>query len=183
MSILALVLLAAWAGSEAIPHVPPETCAVTRPPAPAFVPPALYPAKPGGDSFWFGTEKLWVILPANGTWRGLKPYSPTVGGYRQKIFWWRQGYHWRREGERWRPDPTPPLTVTGRRLDAVAPPLPVRNGTNGCCGSLVRKGTNGHGEEWTAFMVVGVDFPTHGCWEVTGRIKDDKLTFVVLVAP
>jgi hypothetical protein len=31
--------------------------------------------------------------------------------------------------------------------------------------------------------VNGLDFPTPGCWEVTGRVGDARPTFVVLVAP
>jgi hypothetical protein len=31
-------------------------------------------------------------------------------------------------------------------------------------------------------MVVGIDFPTLGCWEITGHYEDDELTFVVWVS-
>ncbi len=172
LSIFGLVLLAAWAGSVTIPPDSAQSCRVTRPPSPPFAPPSPYPAKPGQGSFWFGTEKLWVLLPADGTWQGLKPYSREVPGYRQKIFWQSVGYNWRWDGGRWHVPPTPLLTVTGRRLGSDAPPLPSRTASNGCCF-----------ENNTAFLVAGVDFPTHGCWEVTGRINDDKLTFVVLIAP
>lgn len=152
-------------GTAEVPHNPPGTCPLTLPTALPFVPPSPYLAKPPDqDHFWFGRKKLWTMLPADGTWRGLQPYSPVVPGYRQKVFWWRGGYHWRA-------DPTPPLTVRGRRLDGVAPPLSVRNATNG------------YTETWKSFMVVGVDFPTHGCWEITGQFEDDELTFVVRVAP
>jgi len=33
-----------------------------------------------------------------------------------------------------------------------------------------------------AAMVVGINFPTLGCWEITGRYGDDTLTFVVWLA-
>jgi hypothetical protein len=33
-----------------------------------------------------------------------------------------------------------------------------------------------------AALVVGINFPTLGCWEITGRYRDDTLTFVVWVA-
>jgi hypothetical protein len=33
-------------------------------------------------------------------------------------------------------------------------------------------------------MVVGIDIPTEGCWEITGRYGSDELKFVVrVVAP
>ena len=148
-----------------MPDEPPATCLATRPPARPFVPPSPYPVKPPGEGrFWFGTEKLWTALPADGTW-WLPHYRPTDSSYRQKIFWWRKGYHWRA-------DPTPNLKVTGRRLDAAARPL------------VVSRATNGYREQdLKSFMVVGVDFPTLGCWEITGRFEGDRLTFVVWVAP
>jgi hypothetical protein len=31
-------------------------------------------------------------------------------------------------------------------------------------------------------MLTGINFPTLGCWEITGRYKDEALTFVVFVA-
>jgi len=115
--------------------------------------------------FWFGTKRLWTILPADGTWRGLRPYSPTGRGFRQKIFWWREGYFWLA-------DPNPELTVRARRLDAPAPPFTIPHATNGYTE-----------KDFKSFMLVGVDFPTHGCWEITGRFKGDELTFVVWLAP
>lgn len=149
-----------------LPDDPPETCPVTRPPDPPFVPPAPYPAKPpGGRSFWFGTEKLWTGLPLDGAWPGLRHYSPTTLGYRQKIFWWRAGYYWLA-------GPNPKLTVKGRRLDGPAQPFVIPHATNGYREQDVK-----------SFMLVGADIPTHGCWEITGQFKGDKLTFVVWVAP
>lgn len=145
---------------------PPATCRVTLPAAELFVPPSPYPAKPPDEgSFWFGTEKLWTRLPTEGAWRGLPHYRPTDSAYRQKTFWWRKGYYWRA-------DPTPNLKVSGKRLDATARPL------------VASRATNGYREQdLKSFMLVGVDFPTAGCWEVTGQFGDDSLTFVVWVAP
>jgi hypothetical protein len=31
-------------------------------------------------------------------------------------------------------------------------------------------------------MVVGINFPTLGCWEITGQYQDAQVTFVVWVA-
>jgi hypothetical protein len=145
---------------------PPATCPVTRPPNPPFVPPSPYPAKPGPGpgAFWFGTQKLWTVLPTSGEWRGLRGYNPTDLSYRQKLFWWRQGFYWLAE-------PRPKLIVTGRQLDASEPPIIV-SGPNA-----------GYREEDTkSFMVVAVDFPTLGCWEIRGDYEGDKLSYVVYVA-
>ena len=58
------------------------------------------------------------------------------------------------------------LTITGRRLDAPAGPLRA---------SI----PEGYGE--TGFQASGVYFPSEGCWEITGRVGDAELTFVVEV--
>jgi hypothetical protein len=31
--------------------------------------------------------------------------------------------------------------------------------------------------------MTGINFPTVGCWEITGRYESDELTFIVWVAP
>jgi hypothetical protein len=142
--------------------VAPETCPVTKPAMQPFVPPSPYPAKPSRENFWFGTDRLWTALPETGAWIGLGHYSPSDPTFRQKLFFWRQGFdaHAATAGK---------LTVTGRRTDSLAPPLQ----------------TDGPGiPSWAGddqFFVTGINFPTTGCWEITGRYEDVKLTFVVWV--
>jgi hypothetical protein len=138
-----------------------DTCPVTRPPDPPFTPPAPYPQSAPGEDFWYGTDSLWTAVPQNGAWSAL-PYNPE--GFTQKVFWWRKGYSWTEE-------PEPQLAVTGQRLDAPAPPL------------NVSKATNAFSEGIGSAMLVGVDFPTSGCWEVTGHYRDVVLSFVVWVGP
>ena len=70
----------------------------------------------------------------------------------EKFFWWR--------GVRGR------LTIRGRRLDAPADPL--RSDV-----------PEGYGE--TGFQASGVYFPSEGCWEITGKVADSELTFVLEV--
>ena len=142
----------------------PDTCPATRAAALPFIPPWPYPLKAGPRQFWFGTERLWTILPEDGAWRGLPHYTPDDPTFRQKLFYWRKGYVVRTE-------PLPKMTVTGRRLDAPAPRMLVDNTT-----------TNGWVERNQPFMLTGINFPTLGCWEITGRYKDEALTFVVWVA-
>jgi hypothetical protein len=57
------------------------------------------------------------------------------------------------------------LTITGRRLDASAPPA------SGLAS----------GDRLTGFDASGVMFPTEGCWQVTGRVGRVTLTFVTFV--
>ena len=55
------------------------------------------------------------------------------------------------------------LIITGRRLDAEAPPL---------------KAHIPSGYLDTGFQATGLIFPTEGCWEITGKVGDTTLTFV-----
>jgi hypothetical protein len=146
--------------------IPPTTCTITQPPSEPFVPPAPYPTKHPTGSFWLGSERLWTMRNIEGLWYGLRTVDPDSGFtheiYRDKVFWWRKGYDWRTENP-------PELKVTGKRLDAPAPPL-YADGANAANIKIPS-------------MVTGVDIPTVGCWEITGNYKGDKLTFVVWVVP
>ncbi len=152
----------ALTGSTVVSDDPPATCPITQPPEPPYVPPPPYPPNaPFAREFWYGSEALWTSLNADGTWREL-PHN--TGGYTQKVFWWRKGYSWTDE-------PEPELSVTGRRLDASAPPL------------HASKATNAFAPDIQSAMLVGVDVPTPGCWEITGRYGGRELSFTVWVAP
>lgn len=146
-------------------HITPASasCPITRPPDPPFVPPPPYsPSAPSlYQGFWYGSAALWTLPRADGIWRGLPYYR---GSYTQKVFWWRRGYDYQS-------DPYPDLIVTGTRLDAPAPPLTASGATNGSRDDI------------RSFMVVGVDIPTTGCWEITGHSAAATVRFVVWVAP
>jgi hypothetical protein len=58
------------------------------------------------------------------------------------------------------------LSIEGRRLDAPAPPLR----------SAI---PDGYGD--AGFQATALNFPTEGCWEVTGKVGEAGLTFVTLV--
>ena len=141
----------------------PETCPVTKPPAPAFVPPAPYPATINPGSFWFGTEKLWTVLPSDGTWSGLPHYTPSDPTFRQKLFWWRKGYDLLQELQ-------PKLRVTGKRIDSSAPPILLADHAN-----------NGWQDPDRPFIVVGINLPSLGCWKITGHYGNQELSYVVWV--
>ncbi len=149
-------------GSENVSKDSPVSCPVTFPQNPIFIPPTPYDNLHSfKDHFWFGSNSLWTIIPVNGIWDAL-PLNPE--GYTQKILWWREGYVWDQE-------PEPNLVVTGERLDAPAPPLNVSKATNAFAGDI------------GSAMMVGVDFPTLGCWKITGNYNGIELSFVILVAP
>jgi hypothetical protein len=153
----------ATAQAEEVPSLPPTDCPVTTAPKQnSFKAPEPYSADaPWEGIFWYGTDNLWTALHTNGVWEGL-PDNPE--GYTQKIMWWSDLYVLKDEL-------VPALEVTGRRLDADAPPLKTYGATNAFAADI--------GDA----MLTGVDFPTRGCWEITGRYKESELTFVVWVAP
>jgi hypothetical protein len=137
-----------------------EVCPVTKPPNPAFVPPAPYQVNPGLRAFWFGDKDLWTLLPATGIWKRL-PHGDD--GYSNKLFLWQEGYDVRK-------DPQPEITVVVRRLDANAPIVTSRYGTNAFF-------------DHTWAMLTGVTFPAEGCWEVASSHAGHSLTFVLSIQP
>jgi hypothetical protein len=143
--------------SEALPQDPPADCPVTMPQDPVFVPPAQYSKLSFEGEFWYGTNTLWTALPQNGAWAGL---PLTSDGYTQKIFWWSDSLEEMYD-----------FVATGQRLDAKAPPL------------NVSKVTNAFASDIGSAMLVGVYFPTAGCWQVAGYYRKTELNFVLWVAP
>lgn len=137
------------------PQSPPGVCPVTLGAAGPFAEPSPSTA----SRFWYGSEGLAVLLKASGRWRGMGPSR----SYRDKLFWWRQGYSGRIE-------PSPKLVVSGRRLDGEAPALATPRATNAK-----------HADFGGWAMLVMLEFPSGGCWEVTGEYGPQKLSFIVEV--
>ena len=98
-----------------------------------------------------------VWLPSDGNWSGMGPKHH----YRDKLWWWRRGYDAHKE-------PAPDLMLQATRLDGDALPVWVDNATNA------------YGEGWSR-MLMALEFPTSGCWEVNARYREEQLTFVVRV--
>ena len=139
-----------------------EACPRTTAGAPSFVPPAPHPpVSPFEEQFWFGSEVLWTSLPRDGIWTGL-PYDQA--GRTQKTWWWSEGYSVSIE-------PRPALTVSTQRMDAPAP------------AANTSAATNAYAVDIGQAMLVGIEFPTAGCWGITGEYKGSIVSFVVWVAP
>jgi hypothetical protein len=134
-----------------------SSCAATVAPAVPFA----EPSPSSASRFWYGSEALAVLLLRGGTWRGMGADD----NYREKLFWWREGYSGVTE-------PDPELIVSGRRLDGEALP------------AIVSRATNAHHADFGGWaMLVTVEFPASGCWEVTGQYKGHIESFVVDVGP
>lgn len=149
---------------------PPSSCQVTLPSAGSFVPPSPAPAGPAAqfglaaDRFWFGTEKLWTVLPTNGTWRGSVPSKPGDFSYSDKLPWFRLHPAFSEKDG--------PLTITGKRLDGPAPSFTETFESN----AFSRDDDN-------AMIMGGINIPVFGCWQVTGHYQDQELSFTVWVTP
>jgi len=139
----------------------PKSCPITKPPVHPFVPP--YPAEFYPGYFWFGTEKLWINLPADGTWK-LGHYNPSETAFRQKLLWWHKGFERLNDSE-------PILKVAGKRLDSPAPTFEEE------------ESASTYGGANSQFIVVGLDIPTLGCWKITGRFGTAEVSFVIWVTP
>ena len=117
-------------------------------------PPGASPADMVPGTSAYGNGKLVVLVDLAGVLVASGDMVHPDGSIWWKFPWWRlvPGH----------------LTITGRRLDAPAPPLT----------SFV---PNGYGD--IGFQASGVTFPSEGCWQVTGTIAQTSLTFVTLVIP
>jgi hypothetical protein len=86
------------------------------------------------------------------------------GAYRTKLTYWQKGFDWRRDA--------PELIVTAKRLDRNAPPV-----TAPAAHSVFVTGSA------PSAMMTTIDIPASGCWEISAKYHDQKLSFVVAVQP
>lgn len=108
------------------------------------------------DTKFHGNGKLWTLVWWSDGTLNYPPGGPGIilpdGALQVKVGWWR--------GVKGK------LTIEGHRLDVDGPPLRAR----------IPEGYGDIGPEAT-----GVVFPTPGCWAVTGKVQETRLTFVVNV--
>lgn len=139
-------------GADGTPVATPAGCPVTRPNG--VHPPGMRPDDPGN----YGNDALWTNLTMWSEEPGIVrvPDDAHIGpdGSARELKW------------AWYRFAPGTLTIAGRRLDGPAGPLE----------AWVPEGYGSIG-----FQVSGLTFPAAGCWEVTGRVGDAELTFVVLV--
>ena len=135
----------------------PETCPITKPSDHLFVPPSPYRAWLSSSRvFWYGTDRFWSFLPTDGIW--------PLG---EKTFWFRQEWVRYDGPDKWIPQKdASQLRVTARRLDGPAP------------SAEILKANSSYTDDWKGFLVGGINFPTPGCWEISGKYEDDELTYV-----
>ena len=113
-----------------------------------------------GSSFpesehWYGSEALAVMVPGHRAWGTTGPNALIA----VKLFWWSAGF---------KPGMQSNLKVSINNLDGKPNDAVVSNPTSAHAESL---------GGWT--MLTGIDFPSVGCWEITGEYLGQTLTFVV----
>lgn len=126
----------------------------------------LGPPFPQSDH-WFGSEALAVRVPHDGKWSTTREGANIA----VKVFWWSSAISARGSDlEDYVPGISEQLSVTVRRLDP------------GKSDAVVTRTTNAHAADlggWT--LLTGIDFPTPGCFEITGAFLGQTLNFVVEV--
>jgi hypothetical protein len=157
VGILALALQQTGAASDETPI--PTDCPVTRStPETRFTPPPpSQPAEATAAMFWYGSDALYTSLYSDGRWRGIT----SKAGTRNKSFWYRKDATWLEEHPY-------QLVVTAKQLDADGPVLTVPRVTNAIMGEEVA-------------MLLMLELPKRGCWQVTANYKSDYLSFVTWV--
>jgi hypothetical protein len=157
LCLLSLSQVSLVAQSGATKNFVPETCPVTKPSDHLFVPPSPERASlPSPKVFWYGTGRFWTFLPPEGIW--------PMG---QKTWWFREEWVRYDGANRWIPKKeAAQLRVTARRLDGPAPP------------TQIPRADSAYRNDWKGFLVNEINFPTTGCWEISGKYEDDELTYV-----
>ncbi len=120
----------------------------SQPPYPSL----QYPGAPHSPGY-HGNGVLWAATGTGGKIL-VQPALVNADGSIE----WKMGWHRGEHGK---------LTVTGRRLDAPAPP------------AQGYYDIEGYGD--IGFQAGGITFPSQGCWEITGKVGEASLTFVTLV--
>ena len=129
---------------------PSAECPVTAPNH--RIPPGQGENPGANEAPYLGNRRLWTLLMPDGVVRRKPEHDGTI---EEKFPWWRgEGVHGR-------------LTISGRRLDAPAPPLR----------SAIPSGYGLDG-----FQASAIVFPTPGCWSVTGTAAHASPSFITLVA-
>lgn len=141
--------------NSALSREPDAGAAVAEP----FVCPVTIPSQP-----YFASAPYPAEPPAyyESTWYGsddLWTMLKTSGAIDPvKYFWWSRNY----EGE-----DSPHITVTATRLDGV--------------GKVVAEHPTNASADFGRAMLVGIDIPSSGCWEIHAEYKSAELAYVVKV--
>jgi hypothetical protein len=163
-----LAVIASLAAAVSLPVVgdPQASCPRTTASDPAFG---------GWRPGWYGTDALAVEFGDN--WDGAWPTTSPGARIAVKVFWWSAAF---------RAGTQSSLKIEIENLSGGAMTARVTDTTNAYLGELTKVGASDlfrsepAPDKWR--MLVGIDFPDPGCWQITGEFFGQKLTFVVETA-
>ena len=155
-----------------LPILGAAQCLTTFAPNPPFVPPAQYHTDVPEGAFWYGTDQLWTALDFDGKW-SMRDNVLHGKGYRTKLTFWSRSFDWHKEFE-------PRLVVVAKRLDVEAPSVVVAHAN---AVFIPRGGRVPTAGTVAPAMMMAIDIPTAGCWEVTAHYRGHTLPFIVSVEP
>jgi hypothetical protein len=126
---------------------------------PVTIPNGKRPPREPLGRYWHGNGLLWAALRRDGVRVVARDEVGSDGSIFDKLGWATT------------PSDRAPA-ISGRRLDAPAPPLRVLTLRLGA--SVTATGRGGR-PSWASAVI----FPTAGCWRLTARVRDVSLTYVV----
>jgi hypothetical protein len=111
-----------------------------------------------GSMVPYGQPQLWTLIPRSGSWTSS---TSTTGGRFIRTLWY---------SDLWsvRDEPSPSISVSAGRL----------GGGDSVTGSAA---VNARSRELGTSMIVSLDLPSGGCWQITGTYRDKSLSYVVWV--
>jgi hypothetical protein len=144
-------------GPSTAPSVP-SSCFVTLDPDPAPLATQTAGLTLPGFLVPYGAPKLWALIPRSGS---LASSTSTTGGRFVRTFWYSTAWSIADE-------PTPSISVSAGRL----------GGGDSVTGSAA---VSARSRELGTSMIVSLDLPSGGCWQITGTYRDQSLSYVVWV--
>lgn len=107
---------------------------------------------------WTGTSALATLLPEDGDW----PLTAERNQIAVKLFWYASGFEAGMERD---------FSIVIERLD---------EGPND---ARAMRPTNATMPSGVTTILTGIDFPSAGCWKITGVFREETLEFVVATRP
>ncbi|MBI3751604.1 MAG: hypothetical protein HY263_08135 [Chloroflexi bacterium] len=106
----------------------------------------------------YGQPALWATIPRSGSWPSS---TSTSGGRFIRTFWY---------SDRWSitDEPSPSISVSAGRF----------GGGQSVTGSAA---VSARSRELGTSMIVSLDLPSGGCWQITGTYRDQSLSYVVWI--
>jgi hypothetical protein len=137
-----------------------DECQVTLAESSPMAASGALPVSIDSSHAWYGGAALAALIPKNGVWNGMGPEH----NYGDKFWWWRSGYDAKAES-------APNLNISARLLDGRNTEIEVSDATSGF--------SSDPEVNWNSILI-GMEFPSSGCWEITGMYDGVESLIIVL---